>query len=298
MATEIIFKSETCEWLDVETPNQEDLKYLHDRYAINSLMLEDTTDPNHLPKFEKDGETLFFLMRENTELERQNLQSISDITTKLGVFLVGNTIITVHRMKNRSIYELKKDIFGLENPTKEIIALELALKVMKSFDDEAVNLLETLDNIENEIFLKNTNSSNQIRRLYRMKRKAGLNSRILSVSGQWVDKFKILDISESEFTNLKDKHTDAIADFDHLTSTVTNLISLFLALTDQKANQVMKLLAIYSVYFLPITFIAGLYGMNFDNMPELHHKYGYFATLGLMALVVIFTFIYFRGKKY
>jgi magnesium transporter len=56
-------------------------------------------------------------------------------------------------------------------------------------------------------------------------------------------------------------------------------------------------LAIYSVYFLPITFIAGIYGMNFDNMPELHHKYGYYFTLGLMALVVIITFIYMRRKS-
>ena len=71
-----------------------------------------------------------------------------------------------------------------------------------------------------------------------------------------------------------------------------------LALTDQKANQVMKLLAMYSVYFLPITFIAGLYGMNFKFMPELTYQYGYFLTLGLMALIVIVTFIYFRRKKW
>jgi magnesium transporter len=73
---------------------------------------------------------------------------------------------------------------------------------------------------------------------------------------------------------------------------------MFIALSDQKANQVMKMLAIYSVYFLPITFIAGLYGMNFDHMPEIHTEYGYFATVGVMVLIVIITFIYFRRKKW
>jgi magnesium transporter len=73
---------------------------------------------------------------------------------------------------------------------------------------------------------------------------------------------------------------------------------MFIALSDQKANQVMKMLAIYSVYFLPITFIAGLYGMNFKFMPELQHPYGYFATVGVMVLIVIITFIYFRRKKW
>jgi magnesium transporter len=73
---------------------------------------------------------------------------------------------------------------------------------------------------------------------------------------------------------------------------------MFLALSDQKANQVMKVLAIYSVYFLPITFIAGVYGMNFDHMPELHSKYGYYITIGVMLTIVIVTFIYARRKQW
>ena len=50
--------------------------------------------------------------------------------------------------------------------------------------------------------------------------------------------------------------------------------------------------------FVSITFIAGVYGMNFDNMPELHHKNGYYFTLGLMVLIVVITFIYTRRKKW
>lgn len=298
MAIEIAYRNEFCEWIDVETPTAEDLAFLEERYEINNLLLEDTVDPNHLPKFEQDGEVKFFLTRENTELERANLTSISDVSTKLGIFVFGTSIITIHRLKNRSIYEFKKEIFGKSDITADSIALELALKILKSYDDESKNLMELLDRMENEIFLKNTNSSNQIRRLYKLKRKAGLNTRILNISTDWVDKFRLLNISDAEFTDLKDKHKDVTADFDHLNNAITNLISMFLALTDQKANQVMKLLAIYSVYFLPITFIAGLYGMNFDNMPELHHKYGYYATLALMAAIVIVTFIYFRRKKW
>ena len=98
--------------------------------------------------------------------------------------------------------------------------------------------------------------------------------------------------------DLLDKQKDVITDFDHVNAQTVNLISMFLALSDQKANQVMKLLAIYSVYFLPITFIAGVYGMNFDNMPELHQKHGYYYTIGFMALIVIVTFIYMRRKKW
>jgi len=300
MPIEIIYRNHHCEWIDVEAPTQEDLDFLHERYEINTLLLEDTIDPNHLPKFEQDNAVKFFLMRENTELERTSLNTISDISTKLGIFLFQNIIITVHRMKNRSIYEFKKEVLLPENKeiTTDAIALKLALKVMKSFDDESQNLMETMDNVENEIFLKNTNNSNQIRRLYKLKRKSGLNARILNMSADWIDKFKSLQLNDAEVTDLKDKHKDVIADFEHLNAQVTNLISMFLAMSDQKANQVMKVLAIYSMYFFPITFIAGIYGMNFENMPELRQPSGYFFTLGLMAFISLLTFIYVRRKRW
>ena len=294
-----IYRDSKCEWIDLEAPTPEDMKFLHERYEINNLLLEDTLDPNHLPKFEEEGNVKFFLMRESTELERKNLNSISDISTKIGIFLLENTIITVHRMKAKSITDTKKKLSEIKDEVSaQKIALMITLLIMKSFDDEAISLFETMDNIENEIFLKNTNHTNQIRRLYKLKRKSGLNSRVLIISSDAIDKFKLLGLEDSEVIDLKDKHKDVVADFDHLNTQITNLISMFLALSDQKANQVMKVLAIYSVYFLPITFIAGLYGMNFDYMPELKHKYGYFITLGVMLLIVICTFIYARRKQW
>ncbi|MCS3532990.1 CorA family divalent cation transporter [Chryseobacterium sp. JUb7] len=299
MPINTIYRDSQCEWVDVEAPTAEDLKFLHERYEINNLLLEDTLDPNHLPKYEEDGNVRFFLLRESTELERKNLNTISDISTKIGIFIINNTIITIHRMKTKSIAQTKKQLTCSQNETSaEKIALMISLLIMKSFDDEAVSLFETMDNIENEIFLKNTNHTNQIRRLYKLKRKSGLNSRVLTISTDAIDKFKLLGLQDSEVVDLKDKHKDVVADFDHLNIQITNLISMFLALSDQKANQVMKVLAIYSVYFLPITFIAGVYGMNFDNMPELHTKHGYFYTLGLMGVVVICTFIYARRKQW
>lgn len=299
MPIDTIYRTSQCEWVDVEAPTLEDLKFLHERYEINNLLLEDTMDPNHLPKYEEDGNVKFFLLRESTELERKNLNTISDISTKIGIFLVENTIITIHRMKTRSISETKKKMSLIQEDLKpQQIMLMIAILIMKSFDDESLSLFETMDNIENEIFLKNTNHTSQIRRLYKLKRKSGLNSRVLVISTDAIDKFKLLNLQDSEIVDLKDKHKDVVADFDHLNIQITNLISMFLALSDQKANQVMKVLAIYSVYFLPITFIAGVYGMNFDNMPELHHKYGYFITLGAMATVVISTFIYVRRRQW
>lgn len=300
MPIETIFRNDHCEWIDVEAPTENDLLFLHERYDVNMLFLEDTIDPNHLPKFEQDTLLKFFLMRENTELERNSLNTISDISTKLGVFLFPKVIITIHRMRNRSVYEFRKEVYLEENKeiTADKIVLDLALKVLKSYDEESQNLLEKMDNMENEIFLKNTNNTHQIRRLFTLKRKSGLNTRILNMSADWVNKIKTLNVKDAEVTDLIDTYKDVVADFDHLNVQISNLISMFLALSDQKSNQVMKVLAIYSMYFFPITFIAGIYGMNFEFMPELAHHWGYFITLGVMAVIALLTFIYVRKKHW
>ncbi|SDE53768.1 CorA family divalent cation transporter [Riemerella columbipharyngis] len=302
MAIKILFQTESVEWIDVKAPTREDLHTLHSKYNINRMLLEDTIDPNHFPKYEEVDGIKFFLTRENVRLERKTLNGINDISTKLGFFLVEKTIITVHRIKSKSISELQGEIAQKQNLYKTItpekLALKLALKVMKSYDDESKKLMSNIDKIETDIFLKNKSQYNPIRPLYKIKRKAGLNMRILSMSSGWISSFRKLNLEDVEIMDLIDKQNDVIQDFDHINNQTANLISMYIALSDQKANQVMKLLAIYSVYFLPITFIAGVYGMNFEIMPELHTRYGYFITLGGMLLIVLATFIYIRRKKF
>jgi len=253
-----------------------------------------------LPKFEDLGDLKFLLTRINTNTERLNLNTISDVSTKLGIFLKDNMVLTVHRTENdvtkSLLKKLKEEKITNINPYK--IALELAQNIFKSYEEENLILLEQMEKMENEIFLKNISSATQIKRLYRFKRKVGLNQKVLNLSSEWVNSFDKLPLETVEIKDLKDSYKDALSDYDHLNLQTGNLISMFIALSDQKANQVMKMLAIYSVYFLPITFIAGLYGMNFKFMPELQHPYGYFATVGVMVLIVIITFIYFRRKKW
>jgi magnesium transporter len=66
----------------------------------------------------------------------------------------------------------------------------------------------------------------------------------------------------------------------------------------QKTNEVMKVLTLFSAYFLPLTFIVGVYGMNFKYMPELSWEYGYPITIGVMILLFIFIYLWFRKRKW
>lgn len=75
-------------------------------------------------------------------------------------------------------------------------------------------------------------------------------------------------------------------------------INLIFSIQGHRLNEVMKTLTILSVIFIPLTFLAGIYGMNFENMPELKFQYGYFLLLGLMFLISLFIVLYFKRKKW
>lgn len=75
-------------------------------------------------------------------------------------------------------------------------------------------------------------------------------------------------------------------------------MNLFISFSAQKTNDVMKVLTIFSVFFMPLTFIVGIYGMNFEFMPELKQKWGYAAVLILMVIVTVLIYLYFKKKKW
>lgn len=75
-------------------------------------------------------------------------------------------------------------------------------------------------------------------------------------------------------------------------------INLIFSIQGHRLNEVMKTLTILSVIFIPLTFLAGIYGMNFEYIPELKFKYGYFILLGIMVLVTIASVWYFKRKKW
>jgi magnesium transporter len=115
----------------------------------------------------------------------------------------------------------------------------------------------------------------------------------------------ILRMSRGEFVDLipEDMRPFYRDVHDHLTRVVDlaesyrDLISgsleAYLSVVSNRMNEIMKVLTIFSAIMLPLTFIAGVYGMNFDNMPELHSRYGYFATIAVMIVVAVGMLFFF-----
>ena len=108
---------------------------------------------------------------------------------------------------------------------------------------------------------------------------------------------EVSDENKTALQDIKDSLVSLILNYDEVLENANSLLNTYHSVNSQKSNDVMKLLTIFSAFFLPLTFVAGIYGMNFDHMPELRWDIGYYLTLSVMLVIVIVIFVWFKRKK-
>lgn len=113
-----------------------------------------------------------------------------------------------------------------------------------------------------------------------------------------LEKIKIEGFDVKYFSELKEQTNNLISNIDFELQELESKINLIFSIQGHRLNEVMKTLTILSVIFIPLTFLAGIYGMNFEYIPELKIKYGYFILLGIMVLVTMGAVWYFKKKKW
>jgi magnesium transporter len=113
-----------------------------------------------------------------------------------------------------------------------------------------------------------------------------------------LDSNLISDSSSLHFKELQDNISPASEATDNYRDVLSDQLNIYHTTISSKLNDTMKFLTVFSVVFIPLTFIAGIYGTNFDNVPELHYKYGYFVMLAIMVLVALGMLYYFKRRKW
>ena len=113
-----------------------------------------------------------------------------------------------------------------------------------------------------------------------------------------LEKVEIAGFETKYFSELKEQTNNLISNIDFELQELESKINLIFSIQGHRLNEVMKTLTILSVIFIPLTFLAGIYGMNFENIPELKFKYGYFVLLGIMVFITICAIWYFKRKKW
>jgi magnesium transporter len=100
------------------------------------------------------------------------------------------------------------------------------------------------------------------------------------------------------FEDLKNNLNQALESLESYREILSDQLMIYHTTISSKLNDIIKFLTVFSVIFIPLTFIAGVYGTNFDYLPELHFKYGYFMMLGVMLVIAVSMIFYFKKKKW
>jgi magnesium transporter len=284
-------------WIDITKPSVQDLEALSTKYQIHPLAVKDCMEPDHLPKFERLDNFDFIIVRVHTSELVEGAQTTQELTNKIAVFYNDELLVTVHRKEFPYLDELKEDFVCTAKCTssREVVS-KLVRFAIHSYEKPALTLSRDIDKIESEIFLKTIKPS-LLEDFYFLKRHASLCKMLLFQTQEILVRHSSTPSDKGLLQDTRDLHLKLITLFDQAQEDVNNLSNIYLSLSAQKTNDVMKVLTVFSAFFMPLTFIAGIYGMNFENMPELTKQYGYFACLVFMGITALAIFIWFRRKK-
>lgn len=290
-------------WLNIHGIHEDELiKQICDSLGVQSLSIQDILDINQRPKFQDYDGYWFFSLK--SILPTDN----SDIETEQISFILGQNYLV-------SFQERVADFF-------EHVRYRIRNKVGKARDRgpdfllylllEAIldNYFKTLNDIESKIEglkfsdIRVDPSPEVLKDIENYKRQVHHIKNTISPIRDFIVK---MDLEQSDFVEtrhkqyfmeLKDLCLTLVDDCEQLEVRLESNINLFFSVQGHRMNQVMKTLTVVATIFIPLTFIAGIYGMNFTNMPELGWKWGYFGIWGIMLSVFAGMLIYFRKKKW
>ena len=278
-------------WTDVAKPSQEELVDLTSTFTIDINLFEDILEFGHLPKIEKLRDFTFIILRAHVPSEKGKDSTVTQLTNKIAFFVNEHHLITVHRvdfdfLSNR----------GADYESSEELMLDIINEVLMTYEQPLEQQNDKMDEFERSIFLRGGHIIS-IESLYYQKSKARICRKVLQLTQTVLNQVNVRPELNTLLQDTKETTLNFVLQYDELIEEANTILHSYMSVTAQKNNDVMRLLTIFSAFFLPLTFIVGIYGMNFDIMPELRWSNGYYYSLGLMAIVAVTIWWWFKRKK-
>ncbi len=290
--------SQPFTWIDIVNPTEAELKEVSEKYNIHHYALKDCLQPDHLPKYEDLSNMNFIITRILIDSELENVHTIQQISSKVAIFYNHDFIVTVHRLPQAFLENIKTKYIDTERckTTNELVT-KIIWFVLHSYDSQAIQLSNDIDTYEAKIFLEPLTPA-MMEDLYFIKRKASTCYKLLMLTREVINTIRTTENDLVALQDVKDLHIKLSTMYDQTREDITNLLNFYLSISSQKTNAVMKILTVFSVFFMPLTFIVGIYGMNFEFMPELKSKWGYPIVLLSMAVLTGIIFWWFKKRKW
>ncbi|PRD47911.1 magnesium transporter CorA [Sphingobacterium haloxyli] len=286
------------DWIDISEPTLEDFETLRIKYQLHEASIKDCLQVGQLPKIEAFENYHFLIIRSIPSRFDNFSDTLTEITERISIFFSDKFVITVHRGNIGYLEKLVDSFpFGKLHSSKLFIN-HLTSEALKTFENLVINKLNTqLDSYEEMVFL-NRRKRDFLRQLYYIKRQIDLIRIILTLYRDIVDFFHLSAFKNIYTQDLKDTYARSSTLYRNISENTAQLLSVYFNIESNHTNDIMRTLTIISVFFMPLTFIVGVYGMNFKNMPELEWYYGYPAIMIAMAVLAALIYYWFKKRRW
>lgn len=285
-------------WIDLQNPSKEEQQEIAAQYKLDLYAVSDSVEPSHLPKFEEQSNMNFLIVRMQLKNAQGTTVNIHQISSKIAVFYTDDFLITIHRGEVPFIDEMiEKYINTKRLRTITSIVVKLLRKVLLSYEEPLLQLSDEINKFEENMLLKKV-QTHSLQHLFYLKNKANLSKKLLILTDDILDSIEVKKTERSSLQDIKDLHVRLVVLYDQFLDEISSLQNIYISISAQRTNEVMKTLTIFSMFFLPLTFVAGIYGMNFQYMPELQQRWGYPVCLGLMVVISLVIYLWFKHKKW
>ncbi|MGD9638612.1 MAG: magnesium/cobalt transporter CorA [Alphaproteobacteria bacterium] len=287
-------------WLNINGLGTLDvLEKIAKLFKIHLLAFEDVINTHQTPKIDEYNNHLFLVFQIPSLNENNGIDN-----EQISMFLGNNYLITFNPAKTTFldpiIIRLQKNSSAMRNLSCDYLTYAIIDKIIDTSFPILQYYGDKLDEFDEEVI--NPKVKKLPLKLHTVKRDFLTLKRLVFPESEVI---KYLLNDDNEF--ISDETKNYLKDcFDHslrviemievYRETASSIMELFLSISASRMNDVIKVLTVISTIFIPLGVIAGIYGMNFDNMPELHFEYGYFTALGIMLSLAVAMLAYF-GKK-
>lgn len=293
----------TITWINIDGLHDvEVIEKIGKQFGLHPLVLEDIVNTGQRPKLEDFGNHIFVVLkmlyydREKHELEAEQVSLI----------VGGNFVISFQERAGDIFEPIRERLRKSKGRVRKSAADYLAYALIDSIVDNYFVILEELgeriEDTEQELATEPTTETLQTIRVFK-KEMIFLRKSIwpLREVVNSLERGELSSIHKSTGIYLRDVYDHTIQIIDTVESyrdMLSGMLDVYLSSISNKMNEVMKVLTIFAAIFIPLTFVAGIYGMNFGFMPELGWHWGYFAVLLVMAVIAASLLVYFKRKKW
>ena len=289
-------------WININGLNNiEEIRKIGNYTHLNNLLLEDVLDTQHRPKVELLDEHLLVIIK---MLYYQNGVLIAE---HLALLLGRNYLITFQESEGGDVFEpIRKLLQEPDSLLRKSSADYLLFGLLDSIVDNYLAIVDrvsdAIESIEDEIIAHPR--EDMISEIQMLKKKATFLQKSITPAREVISRIErnnhslIQGSCKPYFRDLHDHIVQIAETLASYRDILWGLTDTYMGAMSNRMNNIMRLLTLISTIFIPLTFIVGVYGMNFEHMPELHYKWAYPACWGVMLVITIGMIIYFRRKKW